>query len=127
MAEIRNFDRRREPRTKVDITVRVWGMNVRGERFVQASRAREISLSGALLSDLEAEVRSGDVIGVLYAGKRARYKVIWVRYCGDRYKVQAAVHRVEPDECPWKELLCETEGGHAAGAADRPAEPQTNA
>jgi hypothetical protein len=105
MEQSRITDRRREPRTKADLTVQVWGIDVRGERFLQAARAREISLSGALLSELETEVRSGDVIGVLYAGKKARYKVVWVRYCGDRYKVQAAIHRIAPDECPWMELL----------------------
>ena len=61
-----------------------------------------------MLSGLDVELRSGDVIGVFYAGKKARYRVIWVRYGDIHCKIQAAVHRIEPDECPWKELVGES-------------------
>jgi hypothetical protein len=102
-----NKDRRREPRTDVDIVLTVWGVDTRGDRFLQEARAREISLSGALLSGLDSELRSGDVIGILYAGRKARYRVVWVRQSGTSHKVQAAVHRFTTDECPWKNLLAE--------------------
>ena len=98
-------DRRREPRTDIDLGLTVWGVDTRGDRFLQEARAREISLSGALLTGLDAELRSGDVIGILYAGKKARYRVVWVSQSGTSDKVQAAVHRFAADECPWKELL----------------------
>jgi hypothetical protein len=103
--DLRGNDRRREPRISADISLRVWGVDSRGERFLQEAHARDISLSGALLSGLDSELRSGDVIGILYAGKKARYRVVWVRQSGSADKVQAAVHRFAPDECPWKELL----------------------
>jgi hypothetical protein len=105
MAVIRTNDRRREPRRDVGFALMVWGVDTRGERFLQEAYARNISLSGALLSGLDAELRSGDVIGILYAGKKARYRVVWVRQSGTSHKVQAAVHRFAADECPWKELL----------------------
>jgi PilZ domain-containing protein len=100
-------DRRREPRVEVDLPLTVWGIDTKGDRFLQQAHARDISLSGTLLSGLDAELRSGDVIGILYAGKKARYRVVWVRESGNGLKVQAAVHRIAPDECPWKELLAE--------------------
>jgi hypothetical protein len=105
MGILRSIERRREPRTEADLPVTVWGVDTRGERFVQQASAREISLSGALLSGLEAELRSGDVIGILYHSRKARYRVIWVRYCDPIQKMQAAVHRIDPDACPWQELL----------------------
>ena len=61
-ADASSRDRRREPRTTADIALTVWGVDTRGERFLQVARARDISLSGALLSGLDAELRSGDVI-----------------------------------------------------------------
>ena len=111
MGTLRIVERRRESRTEIDLALMVWGVDTRGDRFLQEAHAREISLSGALLTGLDAELRSGDVIGVLYAGKKARYRVVWVRHSGTSDKVQAAVHRFAPDECPWKELL-------AAGSAE---------
>jgi hypothetical protein len=82
-----------------------WGVDTRGDHFLQEARAREVSLGGALIVGLDAELRSGDVIGILYAGNKARYRVVWVRHSGTGDKVQAAVHRLAPDDCPWKDLL----------------------
>lgn len=105
MGILRNFDRRREPRTPADIPLTIWGIDTKGERVLQEARARDISLSGALLSGLDSDLRSGDVIGILYAGKKARFRVVWVRYDGTGDKMQVAVHRIIPDACPWQDLL----------------------
>lgn len=105
MGNLRNFDRRREPRWAANLEVLVWGIDTQGERFMRDARARDISLSGALLVGLDADLRSGDVIGILYGKKKARYRVVWIRYDNVGEKMQAAVHRMEGDECPWVELL----------------------
>ena len=99
------IERRHEPRTEVDVALLVWGVDIRGERFLQEVHARDVSLRGALLSGLDTEVSPGDVIGILYAGKKARFRVVWVRYDGAGDRMQAAVHRVEADACPWLDLL----------------------
>lgn len=101
------IDRRREARKEVNLTLTVWGVDTRGERFLQDARASDISRSGALLSGLEAELRSGDVIGILYQGRKARYRVVWVRYGDASRKIQAAIQRLDPDACPWRHLLTE--------------------
>lgn len=98
-------DRRREPRSEVDLPLQVWGVDTRGERFLQNAHARDVSLSGALLSGIDADLTSGDVIGILFAGKKARFRVVWIRYDGAGEKMQAAVHRFDTDECPWLALL----------------------
>ena len=103
--EGKNIDRRREPRLEVDLALMVWGVDTKGERFLQEVRARDISLNGAMLSGLTADLRSGDVVGILYAGRKARYRVVWIRYDAGGDRLQAAVHRVTPDECPWLDLL----------------------
>ena len=109
MTNIRTIDRRSEARIPINLGLVAWGVDTKGERFLQEAHARDISLSGALLSGLDADLRSGDVIGILYAGRKARYRVVWVRYdeCGD--KMQVAVHRVDPDICPWQHLLAHAE------------------
>jgi hypothetical protein len=112
------IEQRSEPRTQTDLALSVWGIDIRGERFLQEARARDISLSGALLTQLDAELRSGDVIGVLYQGRKARYRVIWVCYSGTSRKIQAAIHRLEGDECPWRHLLSSEQV--AVGVSTRP-------
>ena len=92
---ILRIERRRELRAEIELTLIVWGVDTRGERFVQEARARDISLSGALLCGLKAELRSGDVIGILYGARKARYRVVWVRYEG------------QPIECSWPYIACQ--------------------
>ena len=105
MGILRTIDRRREPRTALELILIVWGVDIRGERFVQEAHARDISLSGALLSGIDADLRSGDVIGILCGKKKARYRVVWLRYDGGGDKMLVAVHRMEGDACPWEDLL----------------------
>jgi len=105
MGILRQFDRRSEPRTHANFAVTVWGVDTRGERFLQEAQVRDISFNGALLSGIEADLRSGDVIGLLYLDRKARYRVVWVRYDDMGDKIQAAIHRMEADPCPWDESL----------------------
>lgn len=101
------IERRQESRTRIDLQLEVWGTDARGESFQQIAYASDISLSGALLS-LDAELRSGDLIGILYAGRKARYRVVWVSCRRTGENLQAAVHRIAADECPWQNLLPES-------------------
>jgi|SRR5579862_3516004 hypothetical protein len=107
MGILRTIDRRHESRTVTDVALLVWGVDTKGERFVQQARAHDISLSGALVTGLDGDLRPGDVVGILYHGRKARFRVIWVRYDGVGEKMQAALHRIDSDECPWAELLPE--------------------
>jgi hypothetical protein len=105
MGTLRQIDRRSEPRTHANFAVTVWGVDTRVERFLQEAQVRDISFNGALLSGIEADLRCGDVIGLLYLSRKARYRVVWVRYDDMGDKIQAAIHRMETDPCPWDELL----------------------
>jgi hypothetical protein len=105
MGNLHPINRRRESRTELDLPLTIWGVDTQGERFVQEARAHDISLSGALLSRLDADLRSGDVIGILYGEKKARYRVMWVRYDHNGDKMLAAVHRLQSDACPWLDVL----------------------
>jgi hypothetical protein len=112
----RTLDRRHEPRTPIDLPLQVWGVDTRGERFLQSARARDISLSGALISGLETDLRSGDVIGILYAGRKARFRVVWIRYDESGDKMLVAIHRFTADACPWQDLLASEWGSESANA-----------
>ena len=105
---VRLIERRRESRISTDLQLEVWGIDAQGEPFHQFAQACDISLGGALLS-IEVELRSGDLIGVLFGGRKARYRVVWVsRFGNDKSKdkkLRAAVQRVSADECPWRSLL----------------------
>jgi hypothetical protein len=123
MGILRTFDRRRESRWVADLPVMVWGVDIKGERFLQEAKALDISLSGALLSGLDADLRSGDVVGIIYGKKKARYRVVWIRYDGTGDKMQVALHRMQADECPWLELLTDAEHAASAQTSQGPEKP----
>jgi hypothetical protein len=120
MGILRSFERRHEGRTITDVVLTLWGVDTQGERFVQEAHARDISMSGALLTGIDAELRSGDVVGILYGSRKARFRVVWVRYDEAGDKMQVAVHRIEPDACPWRDLLVEESAHSTAPAEIRP-------
>ena len=107
MGNVRSIERRLEERFPAKLPVSVWGVDIKGERFLQDALAHNVSLSGALLCGFDAELRSGDVIGVLYSGKKARYRVVWLRYSDGPGKTMAAVQRIENDACPWMDVIVE--------------------
>jgi hypothetical protein len=111
MGILRTFDRRRESRWVADLQILVWGVDTKGERFLQEAKALDISVSGALLTGLDVDLRSGDAVGILYGKKKARYRVVWIRYDGAGDKMQVAVHRLQADECPWLDLLSDASEG----------------
>jgi hypothetical protein len=84
-----------------DLTVQVSGRDANGDAFSQSVNASNVSKGGALLSGLSWGVRSGDLVWVEYEGRKARYRIVWVRGSGSDLKSQAAVQRLEKEECPW--------------------------
>ena len=57
--------------------VRVWGMDTEEKPFIQAATARHMTEKGALLTGV-LPVKFGDVIGIRYQERKARFKVSWV-------------------------------------------------
>ncbi len=94
-------DRRDEPRAQADLTVQISGRDADGMPFTQSVTATNISTSGALLSGLSPRIRSGDLLWVEYEQRKARFRIVWVRDSKSGLKTQAAVQRLEKEECPW--------------------------
>ena len=70
---------RHEPRIETRLVVTLDGRDKSGHPFTQNAVATNLSKSGALLSEITKQVRSGDLIWVAHGGKRSRFKVVWVR------------------------------------------------
>jgi hypothetical protein len=57
--------------------VRVWGMDTEEKPFIQAATARHMTEKGALLTGV-LPVKFGDVVGLRYQERKARFRVTWV-------------------------------------------------
>ena len=94
-------EHRQEQRAQRDLAVQVSGRDSNGTVFTQSVTASNISRSGALLSGLSRGIRSGDLLWVEYEQRKARFRIVWVRDSQSGLKTQAAVQRLEKEECPW--------------------------
>jgi hypothetical protein len=106
-----------EIRVAHDLIVRIWGM-ANGRAFFQSAHARQLGPESALLSGIEHPLQAEDVIGVQYADKKARFRVLRVQDLGLPQRMQADVHLLSGQDCPWKELLRED----AKTAENKPAQ-----
>src|SRR5262249_28620543 len=98
-----------EPRTDVDLTVRVFGMNSDGRPFFQQAYARNISGHGAKLSGIEHQLKAGDILGVQYGDKKARFRVVWAMDAGHLRHNEIGVQLVEGQTPPWPAELKKAE------------------
>ena len=98
------MEQRQEPRKKADLLVSISGRDKAGESFIQDALASSLSASGALLSGITRDMRSGDLIWIEYSGRKARFRIVWVRNSDSHQLTQAAVHRLGADDCPWGEF-----------------------
>lgn len=100
-------ERRKELRAPADdLPVRIWGTDTHGIPFLQTVFARNLSMRGALLTGIEQELRPGDLVGVQHGARQARFRIVWIGYySGKSELIEAAVHRLQGDECPWPEAL----------------------
>ena len=98
------MEKRREPRTHDRLVVNILGRDKNGQPFTQEAVASSVSESGALLSGITRHVRPGDLLWVEHAGKRSRFKVVWIRDSESHQLIQAAVHRLETEACPWSKM-----------------------
>ena len=98
------MEKRSEPRIEGRLVVTILGRDKSGQPFTQEAVASSVSESGALLSGITRHVRPGDLLWVERADKRSRFKVVWVRDSESQQLIQAAVHRVTTEPCPWSRV-----------------------
>lgn len=95
-----------EKRTQATLTVQVSGRDCNGTPFTQCVPASNVSRSGALLSGLSWGIRTEDLLWVEYEHRKARFRVVWVRDSQSDLKTQAAIQKLDKEECPWAEGSC---------------------
>ena len=106
-------------RLSVDLKVRVWGLDAEGKTFSQNAQAENISQEGARISGLNRALAVGDVIGVQYEDRKARFRVVWNLDAGDLNRIESGLQLVAGQECPWKQQLAGTTGSSGTDANRR--------
>lgn len=79
-------------------------MDADGRPFFQNANASKISSEGAQVSGIAHPLKAGDIIGLQYGEKKARFKVIWVIDAGIARKIEAGVQLLPNQRSPWQDL-----------------------
>ncbi len=102
--------KRRETRLPAALNVRVLGIDAKGKPFHQAGMTLDISLCGARITGITAELNPGDIVGLQSGGDKCRFKVSWTAANRDG-TYQAGLCCVEKGKSPWRDQLKkETDG-----------------
>jgi hypothetical protein len=99
-----SMEERNEPRKDERLVVTISGRDKTGQLFTQQVMASSLSRTGALLSGVSREVRPGDLIWVAYGSTKSRFKVVWVRDSESHQLIQAAIHLLKTETCPWSDI-----------------------
>lgn len=98
------MEKRPETRIAADIPVRVWGMDCDGKPFFQNAMASNLSSEGAQLSRLNHTLKQGEIIGVQYGDKKARFHIKWVKASTVPRTFEAGVMILTGQAVPWAEV-----------------------
>jgi PilZ domain len=98
------MEKRPESRVAAEIPVRVWGMDADGKPFFQNATASNLSCEGALLSRLQHPLKMGEVIGIQYGDKKARFEIKWIKAVALPKGFQAGVRAMPQQIIPWGEV-----------------------
>jgi hypothetical protein len=87
------------------ITVRVWGIDAEGRPFFQNTNASIQSGETAQVTGISHPLRPGDVIGIQFDFKKARFNVVSVSDAGLPRKINCTVQLLSGQRSPWHDLM----------------------
>jgi hypothetical protein len=93
-----------QPRVAAELPVRVWGMDADGKPFFQNATASNLSSEGALLSRIQHPLKMGEILGVQYGEKKARFEIKWVKAVALPKGFDAGVRIMPNQSVPWDEV-----------------------
>jgi hypothetical protein len=95
------MDRRRQSRVFVDLPVQIWGMDCNSRPFIQPASLRTISGRGATLQCVDARLKPGDVVDVLYEGKKTQFRIVWCGKPGTEMSGEVGIENLSSDVMLW--------------------------
>jgi hypothetical protein len=101
---VRVMEPKGETRVTAELPVRVWGMDADGKPFFQNATASNLSSEGALLSKIQHPLKMGEVIGVQYGDKKARFEIKWVKAIALPKGFDAGIRALPNQVIPWGEV-----------------------
>jgi len=95
------MDRRSQQRVSVELPVKIWGVDANARPFTQPASLRTISGRGATLQCVDAPLKPGDVVDVLYLGNKAQFRIVLCGKPGTEMAGEVGVENISVDSRIW--------------------------
>ena len=96
--------RRKQGRTAVRLTVKLWGTDASGRPFIDTVATRNISAEGVLLEGVQRKLTPGEAVGLTYNQQKAHFRVSWVGEGGEEQGLVGLANAV-PGQPLWNVAL----------------------
>jgi hypothetical protein len=93
--------RRRQPRVKGILPVRIWGSDHEGKPFAEHVCTTNISNKGVSLTGVRAALSPGNTVGVQYRNRQARFRVAWVAPASEAAGKNVGLECLQPEKELW--------------------------
>lgn len=91
----------RERRMDAGLPVRIWGVDCYSRPFMQLASVRNFSSLGAILQNVRAQIRPGEILDVQCDGQRAQFRVIWAGRPGTEEEGNVGLERLPLEPHIW--------------------------
>lgn len=88
--------KRREVRLRTLLPVRVWGIDDKGDPFVQTAQTVDVSRTGARISGIRCLRATGDMVTIESRGGSAKFVVVWIGQLGSSEDGHFGIRALEP-------------------------------
>ena len=95
------MDRRRQSRVFVDLPVQIWGMDASSQPYIQPASLRTISGRGATLQCVDARLKPGDIVDVMYEGTKAQFRIVWCGKPGTEMAGEVGIENLSAESVIW--------------------------
>ena len=99
------MDRRRNPRVKALLPVRIWGVDAHDLPFMQLASVKNLSSTGAVIHGMRRQMRPGEILEVQMDSEKAQFRVIWTGMPGTSSAGEIGLQRLASEPCIWTVAL----------------------
>jgi hypothetical protein len=101
-------NKRRGPRTKAVLPVRIKGTDRAGKSFEELAHTLDVTSTGVRLGSVRRELNVLDEVTIFYRQRKMQFRVVWIKRLKGTSEFQAGLEAISQEREPWGLVLVES-------------------
>src|ERR1035441_2874893 len=93
--------RRREPRKQIEVPVRIFGADSRGQVFSEKVTTVSVSRNGVEVAGVRPDIGLDEIVGLTYGSNRVHFRVKWIGEPGTPRAGHLGLLNIAPEKPLW--------------------------